>query len=43
MILTITLNPCIDESSRVDQLIPENKLRCSEVRSEEHTSELQSH
>ena len=31
MILTITLNPCIDESSRVDQLIPENKLRCSEV------------
>jgi 6-phosphofructokinase 2 len=31
MILTITLNPCIDKSSIVDQLKPESKLRCTEV------------
>ncbi len=31
MILTITLNPCIDKSTRVDQLEPEAKLRCTEV------------
>jgi 6-phosphofructokinase 2 len=31
MILTITLNPCIDKSSRVEKLKPESKLRCSEV------------
>jgi 6-phosphofructokinase 2 len=31
MILTITLNPCIDKSSTVDKLKPENKLRCTEV------------
>lgn len=31
MILTITLNPCIDKSSTVDQLKPESKLRCTEV------------
>jgi len=31
MILTITLNPCIDKSTRVDELKPEAKLRCTEV------------
>lgn len=31
MILTITLNPCIDKSSAVEQLQPEAKLRCTEV------------
>ncbi|MBL7731444.1 MAG: 1-phosphofructokinase family hexose kinase [Chitinophagaceae bacterium] len=31
MILTITLNPCIDKSSKVDKLKPESKLRCTEV------------
>lgn len=30
-ILTVTLNPCIDKSSAVDKLVPESKLRCSEV------------
>jgi len=34
MILTITLNPCIDKSSSVDQLQPETKLRCAEVTNE---------
>jgi 6-phosphofructokinase 2 len=31
MILTITLNPCIDKSSTVTELKPESKLRCTEV------------
>ena len=31
MILTITLNPCIDKSSTIATLKPESKLRCSEV------------
>lgn len=31
MILTITLNPCIDKSSTVEKMKPESKLRCSEV------------
>ncbi len=31
MILTITLNPCIDKSSRVEKMKPESKLRCTEV------------
>ncbi len=31
MILTITLNPCIDKSSAVEKIKPESKLRCSEV------------
>lgn len=31
MILTITLNPCIDKSSRVEKIKPESKLRCREV------------
>jgi len=31
MILTITLNPCIDKSSKVDTIKPESKLRCREV------------
>lgn len=30
-ILTVTLNPCIDKSSSVGRLVPESKLRCSEV------------
>jgi 6-phosphofructokinase 2 len=31
MILTITLNPCIDKSSLVEKLEPESKLRCTEI------------
>lgn len=31
MILTITLNPCIDKSSTLPILEPETKLRCAEV------------
>ena len=31
MILTITLNPCIDKSSAVQKLEPETKLRCTNV------------
>jgi 6-phosphofructokinase 2 len=31
MILTVTLNPCIDKSSKVSLLKPESKLRCTEV------------
>lgn len=31
MILTVTLNPCIDKSSKLDKLKPDSKLRCSEV------------
>ncbi len=30
-ILTVTLNPCIDKSSSVGRLVPESKLRCTEV------------
>lgn len=29
-IITVTLNPCIDKSSRVGQVVPERKLRCAE-------------
>ncbi|MDX1955650.1 MAG: 1-phosphofructokinase family hexose kinase [Chitinophagaceae bacterium] len=31
MVLTVTLNPCIDKSSTVEKLKPESKLRCTEV------------
>lgn len=31
MILTVTLNPCIDKSSTIDVMKPESKLRCTEV------------
>lgn len=31
MILTITLNPCIDKSTKAEQLRPDSKLRCTEV------------
>jgi 6-phosphofructokinase 2 len=31
MILTITLNPCIDKSSALQTLEPESKLRCTEI------------
>ena len=31
MILTVTLNPCIDKSSVAEILKPESKLRCTEV------------
>lgn len=31
MILTVTLNPCIDKSSVVEKMKPESKLRCTEV------------
>ncbi len=31
MILTVTLNPCIDKSSHAEVLKPDSKLRCTEV------------
>lgn len=31
MVLTITLNPCIDKSTKLDTLKPDSKLRCTEV------------
>lgn len=31
MIVTVTLNPCIDKSTRVEQLRAESKLRCSQL------------
>lgn len=31
MILTVTLNPCIDKSTRVPLFEPESKLRCAEI------------
>lgn len=31
MIVTLTLNPAIDKSTEVEQLIPEKKLRCREM------------
>jgi len=31
MILTVTLNPCIDKSSKVETLKPESKMRCIEI------------
>src|SRR5687767_5944820 len=31
MILTITLNPAVDKSTTTDKLIPEKKLRCTEM------------
>jgi 6-phosphofructokinase 2 len=31
MILTVTLNPCIDKSSAVQKFEPESKLRCTEL------------
>lgn len=34
MIATLTLNPAIDKSTDVEQLIPEKKLRCTEMISE---------
>lgn len=34
MILTITLNPCIDKSAITDKLKPESKLRCTEILNE---------
>jgi len=34
MILTITLNPCIDKSTKLDRLQPESKLRCTDVQNE---------
>jgi 6-phosphofructokinase 2 len=34
MILTVTLNPCIDKSSSVEKFEAESKMRCSEVMNE---------
>lgn len=34
MIVTLTLNPAIDKSTSVEQLVPEKKLRCTEMVSE---------
>lgn len=34
MILTVTLNPCVDKSSKVEKFKPESKLRCTEVHHE---------
>jgi 6-phosphofructokinase 2 len=31
MILTITMNPAVDKSTSFDKLVPEKKLRCSEL------------
>lgn len=31
MIATLTLNPAVDKSTEVEQLVPEKKLRCSEM------------
>jgi 6-phosphofructokinase 2 len=31
MIVTVTLNPALDKSTETDKLIPEKKLRCSEL------------
>jgi 6-phosphofructokinase 2 len=31
MIVTVTLNPAVDKSTTTDKLIPEKKLRCSEM------------
>lgn len=31
MILTVTLNPCIDKSSSVEKFEPEAKMRCAEI------------
>jgi 6-phosphofructokinase 2 len=31
MIVTITMNPAVDKSTSVDRLIPEKKLRCSDL------------
>jgi 6-phosphofructokinase 2 len=31
MIVTLTLNPAIDKSTSVEQLVPEKKLRCTEM------------
>ena len=30
MIVTLTINPCVDASSSVDHVVPDNKLRCQE-------------
>ena len=34
MIVTITLNPAIDKTASVESMIPEKKLRCSDLRIE---------
>jgi 6-phosphofructokinase 2 len=34
MILTLTMNPAVDKSSRVDNVVPERKLRCDTPRFE---------
>lgn len=34
MIVTITMNPTVDKSSAVDRLVPEKKLRCSNIYTE---------
>jgi len=31
MILTVTLNPCVDKSSNVQRIKPDSKLRCTEL------------
>src|SRR5688572_24909388 len=31
MIVTLTLNPAIDKSTEVSQLVPEKKLRCADI------------
>jgi 6-phosphofructokinase 2 len=34
MIITVTLNPCIDKSTEAVKIIPDSKLRCTEVKNE---------
>src|SRR4051812_11569472 len=31
MIVTITMNPAVDKSTTIEKLIPEKKLRCTEM------------
>jgi 6-phosphofructokinase 2 len=33
-IVTLTINPCVDESTVVDQVVPDRKLRCGPPRYE---------
>ena len=33
-VVTLTMNPCIDESTVVDQVVPDRKLRCGAPRFE---------
>ena len=34
MIATLTLNPALDKSTEMERLVPEKKMRCSQLRIE---------